>query len=285
MDELKLCKPREPCMRCDLAYIIKDYVHPLIQLLGEDLGEYNMELQTTKCLNTGVMLMLLIAGKSGLKATQQCDSVKVTSRHEANEESNAEVMSKLVSNTLSRTFSSRHLYYVLLTDGHFQRGSENIYFPGHVFILEKFKEEGGKAAFNMYQSYINRYDLNGHFENMNGTMKLSYKKTAELLKKLSYIILNGTWDEMCTKYWKDITSVDAPEYEGYSTTKGLYTCFSGVPAKACVENVKRYATQKLKTLERQPPNNHPDALTKGEMMHKLQELLKKLAIKSANKIT
>lgn len=278
--KLELCETSDKCDRCDLAYLLKDYVHPLIQLLSDDLDEYNMQLQTTKCLNTGVMLMFFMAGKKrGLEVTEYCDSVNVVNRHREKIDVNKVILSKLMSRLFSTNFKARQVYYILLSDGYFHNGDSQLYFPGHVFILEKFRVNGS-IFFNIYQSYVNEYDLDGHFKNMNGTMRMTYKQTMSLLNKLAHIILNGRWDTVCSRYWKDITSVDASKYENHVTTDNIYICFKAVPLKHCINNIQKYVKQKLKSFHTIPESPHKNALSKTELKDRLSTLLSSITQKS-----
>lgn len=276
---MELCQGDGQCPRCDLGYVIKDYVVPLIQLLSHDLKDYNMKMQTTKCLNTGVMLMLFMVGKKGLQITDYCDSVRVVQRHRAMKDSNTLILEALMKMLLNKSFKLRQVCYVLLSDGYFKSAAGNIYFPGHVFVLEKFWENG-EIYFNIYQSYINEYDLKGHFDNMNGSVRLTYSDVAHLLKKLSYIVMNDVWDTISTQYWKEITNVDASKFEGYTTTDNICTCFKSAPLKSCVNNIERYVKKKLKTINKMPPSQFDTGLSNKDLKARLESLLHDIAIKS-----
>ena len=275
-EDIQLCKSKQDCTRCDLAYVLKDYVNPLIQLLTYDLRDYNMQFLTTKCLNTGVMLMLFMAGKKqGLQITEECDSALVTSRHRSKTDSNYDILNSLVERVLSKHFRFRQVYYILMTDGYFTRQSEQaeqVYFPGHVFILEKVKE-GPTIYFNFFQSYINEYDLKGHFDNMNGSVRLSYEDAAVMMKQISYVLMSDIWDEKCTQYWYDITKVDASKFNGCTTTDNLFLCFRNISLKSCVENIQTYVKDKLKTIAHSPVKD--PATVKKDLENLLEDIKSK----------
>lgn len=244
---MQLCKLRTSCKQCDLAYLLKDYVKPLIQLLTNDLQEYSMRLQTTKCLNTGVLIMLFMAGKKGLNTTMYCDNETVIDRHINGQDTNLAVIRRMAKTILSQRFSNRQLYYVLISDGYFFRGQEKVYFPGHVFIIEKFTGNN-QPLFYLYQSYINEYDLQGHYKNNNDSLLISNEKVKQMISNLSYILTKGVWDVQCTKYWYDITKVNASQFEGCETRDKVFICFRGIQVKKCADNIVHYVKSKLKSI-------------------------------------
>lgn len=266
---MHLCeKDNSECKRCDIVYILKDYIKPLIQLLSNDLKYYNMRLETTKCLNTGVLLMVFMAGQKGLDAANYCDNSDVIQR----QDNNQNIISKMQRGILSNKFKNRQIYYILISDGTFQRGEETLYFPGHVFIIEKML--GAKTPlYNLYQSYINKYDLKGHFDNNKGTMRVSYDYIKTILSNIGYIVTNGTWDKNCTRYWHMLTKVDASQYEGLSSN--IYICFKGLALQQCAKNIQMYVNAKLKSLNHEMPIEHTfePPLSPQDLEKQLKKLL------------
>ena len=104
---------------CDIGYIIRDHVPALMQVLTNELREYNMELMTTKCLNTAVMMMYLMLGARALEYTRQCDVRAVRGRvREGGEPASAAVARSLADEALSKPAAgTRELFYVMITDG------------------------------------------------------------------------------------------------------------------------------------------------------------------------
>lgn len=244
---LEKCNKHQ-CDRCDLGYILKEYVRPMMQLLTNDISEYNMQLLTTKCLNTSVMLMFFLLGPvKGISKANKCDSNRVKEMHKNGLVTNTQVTSQMMSTILRKGRKYRQLYYILMNDAEFPypQSNQNAFFPGHVFIIEKVPSQN-EPYFYFYQSYINEYDLKGHVAKHNDTLKMTYQEVAELLKKIHYIIHNGVWDEDCVRYWKDFTYVDTSNILGSITKDNLFICCVSSKVTTCIDRIRKYASTKLK---------------------------------------
>ena len=224
--------------RCDIVYVIMRYITPLMQCLTNDVREYNMQLLTTKCLNTAVMLMFFMLGKKGLEHSRYCDSHSVIDRHNKGIDNNASVIKKMNKYILSKSIKTRHIYYILMNDCYFDRPGNEAFFPGHVFIIERSFTDTD-TYFNLYQSYINQYDLKEYYIK-NKTLRYTLDQMRELLKKLAYITSVGVWDDKCIQYWMDFTHVDTSSLKDAGTAGKLYICFSDDKLRVCVENIKAY---------------------------------------------
>ena len=75
--------------KCQLGYIVMNYINPLIQMISIDIPEYKMNMITTKCLNTALMLIFLFVGEKGIEVTSECDVNNVVKRHQSKEERNS----------------------------------------------------------------------------------------------------------------------------------------------------------------------------------------------------
>jgi hypothetical protein len=100
---------------CDIAYLIKDHVTALMQVLTVELREYDMQLVTTKCLNTAVMMMYLLLGKRALDVTRHCDVRNVTKRHQSTPVDRGDTIRTLHEDAM--TPGKRALFYFMITDG------------------------------------------------------------------------------------------------------------------------------------------------------------------------
>jgi len=261
-------------MSCELGNVLKNYVHPLMQLLTNDIKEFNMGLLTTKCLNTAVMIMYFMAGKRGVKASQVCDcaTIRETSLLKADPYQNTRVCKSLARAILDEA-TTRELIYILITDADF----DNHYFPGHVIVIEKFPNK----TYHMYQSYINQYDLNGYHEH-NKSFVVHHERMQSILRSLYYVMCEAdTWDENCVQIWKDITFVDTSSMLGTYIKNRFFLCFKKMKALHCIKNIERYAKKKLRSI---PDNNEVygntalysrtvRALTNSEIKHHLQSLV------------
>lgn len=245
------------CKPCDVVYIIKDFIKPLMQLLTNDIKDYYMRLLTTKCLNSSVSISFFLLGyKKGIAMSNYCDTHLTRKRHNDGIDNNLDIVNKLKKDVLNKRCKYRYLYYILMTDASFpMKDQQDKFFPGHVFLLEKIPGEPD-PSFYFYQSYINEYDINGHYNKNNKTLKVSYKKTSELMDKLRYIITNEIWDEKCVKYWKEFTFVDTSQtLQGSSSGNKFFMCYRKTKATACLEHVKKYVNDKHRTVDLSKPHD------------------------------
>lgn len=293
MHHLKLARCNtKTCGRCDVVYIIMKYITPLLQCLTNDIREYNMQLITTKCLNTAVSLMYFLLGNKGVQKATYCNSNTVVDRHKSGEANNKDIMRKMKKVILNKNIKKRYVYYILFNDGYFpitKDGQESSsYFPGHVFLMERNQDEDG-SFFNIYQSYINKYDLLGFYDKKK-TFKYSMEDTRDIILKLEYILDADTWDKNCVQYWKDFTHVDTSNIQGSRHKGHLFVCFTYDKVKVCVDNIKKYVDEKLlplKVISKDKPNevygnasyytSDSKPLTNLQMQNQLQIILKDIS--------
>lgn len=246
--ELDSCT-KEKCSACDIGYLIKDFVKPIMQALTIDVKDYYMRLLTTKCLNLAVCISFFMAGpKKGIAIADYCDSNLTTKRHESGEINNITLMDAMQKDILNKNVKYRYLYYILMTDSYLPTDDSNEpskFFCGHVMIIEKIPN-GKDPYYYFYQAYINEYDFKGHVKKNKNTLKIPYNKMVDMLKKMKYILLNKYWDETSIKYWKDITFVDSSALLGSKPTNKIYLCYKKAKLNKCVEHLLKYTNQKLK---------------------------------------
>jgi len=304
----KLClKTNSHCTSCDMGSIIKDFVQPLIQLLTVDVISYNMENSTTKCLNTAVMLMFFMMGEEkGIEVADACDCTTYNnkSRHLLAQyadkrlfKQNHIVVEKLQKDVLDKKNivpGQRLLYYVLLTDSYFEPppGKSRAFFPGHVFIIEKFidsksknRKKNSTVSYNLYQSYINEYDLRKYHEYNGNSFKVSYRKMSSLMKGLSVIMTAEVWSHEVVKQWKTLTKIDSVDLVNSTCGNKFFICYQKKDALYCIENILAYSKKKLVELEYKDPsqpygepnmNWDPHYLNNGQMKEQLTLLVKKI---------
>lgn len=268
---------KDACPRCDIGYIISNYITPLMQCLTNDIKDFNMQLLTTKCLNTAVMIMFFMLGSRGLQSANHCDSRAVIDRHTTGKDDNQEVLNKMRKQILHKKCKHRYLYYILMNDHTFPYadGRPDAFFPGHVFILEKIPGDP-LPMYYLYQSYINQYDLKGHLERNKNTLRLSYSEVQALMAKISYIVQRGEWDQTCVSYWKDFTFVDTSNILGSQTQGRLFICCATSKVRGCIENIERYVSKKVKHLESERMGNYAHVYGNATLYHKTQQPLSNL---------
>ena len=245
------------CEQCDMGYILRHYVKPVMQCLTNDIKEYNMGLKTTKCLNSSLALAFFMLGKKGISIADYCDTVLVRKRHQDLKTDNNTMLLDLLEKQITYPVCKyRQLYYILITDSYFPHpDGKDRHFPGHVFILEKIPGKiinGEKSSpyFYFHQSYINKYDYSGHIKYNNNSLELALKRIKDMMKQIRYIIQNPTWDEHSVKYWKEITFVNTKNLLGAQSGGKMFLCFKKTRLTECIGRLDSYVTKKLKDISK-----------------------------------
>jgi len=305
--------------------VIQHHLPAMMQVLSNELEEYNMNLVTTKCLNTAVMMWYLFLGdQSSLPYLDKnnnnnkeekeeeegenvvcnarvCDSRTVTRRGQAARQSTASpeewdrhplnprnVAQKFGEEILrdEKETDVRTLFYVILTDAELpfvsstkdedrQKGGgrkktrrmggggekDDEFFPGHVFVIEKIKTpEDDRLHFNVYQSYINNYDLVGH-QILNKSLSMSIESAQSLVRNLCRMYdqnENAVWDAETTRFWKDFTHVDCSRYEGHQFSRQSYMCYTTCKTRNCTSKLRKLVAYKLDELTRAMDTGYVD---------------------------
>jgi hypothetical protein len=227
---------------CQLGDILAEYIVPIMQVLTNELPEYNMKLKVTKCLNVAIMLTIFILGlQKGKRIIDNCDSRKTKS--EEYYIKNKDILVKDLDNVLKKE-PGKYLYYILLADAEFKNDGYISYFPGHVFLIEKYNNN-----YKLYQSYIKQYDLQEYKDKVS-TFKIDKEKIKNIIKYLKYIILEAkTWDDKCVKYWNNFTLVDTTNIKGADIKNNMHICILKSKVDSCLENLKTYLTNKINSIE------------------------------------
>jgi len=277
---------------CDIGYIIQDHIPAVMQLLTNELRDYGMQLMTTKCLNTAVMVWYLFLGEreDDFKKASYCDARTVQRRGREARRMGTEEFAKSEFNPVNvvenfgedllETLEDRNnnggdpkaprcgtrtLYYVMMTDADLPRvegakpsatvssllssgPAETQFFPGHVYVIEKVWQGRNRNRYNVYQSYINNYTLDGHAR-QNRSFSLSHSAARELVNNLRMMYTSPVWDEKHTRFWKTFTHVDVERYEGYQFSQQSYMCYRKANTTNCTSNLERFLRAKLEALE------------------------------------
>lgn len=330
---------------CDLGYIIKDDLCPLLHVMTNRLKTYNMQLLTTKCLNTAVMMLhlLMSADESAVSEhTVHCDVPNVRARRRAcSSRAQAAASSDCDTRTMAGQLrdhvmrlepcnagdagsagntgnagsqtgcavgaaaANRTLVYIMITDGEMplnqlaggahplprpgsrargagrgrvqrQAGGAGVapqhvqqvqsqatqaegdadaeaYFPGHVFVIEKL--DGGQR-YNMYQSYINHYDLKGNIQRNGGVLSIGRRRMQTLMDGLVQTISAPVWDAAASAFWNDFTHTPPQHTEGFEghSTQNLLVCFRTVHTNNCTSKLHSIVQQTLDDIDRLEPD-------------------------------
>jgi hypothetical protein len=272
--------------RCDLALIAKDHMTELMELFSLDTqfrDMYSMSLVTTKCLNTAIVMMRLLigekfyeVGESGYSITQMCDVDNLRTRKDNRTSNRHDSFDRFKADITNLDFpdDKRYLYYIMMT--HFDvlpcelNGKKfNRHFPGHVFIIEKFKS-CGKVGYYMYQSFIQQYSMRELIEQHHG-LYINPQDLASFIGTLDRLLnTHKNWDADTAKMWKTLTKTDGEKYIGCNVDDAILFCHNVVEldTKDCTKYLLEYVQGVLKRMESGytgPNKIRPDAFNK--IMH------------------
>lgn len=274
---------------CDLTTIVKDHMKTLMRVFEQDLADYNMKEVTTKCLNTAVLVLYMFLGARALHHTFYCDVENVAAR--ANEFQNRQ-QAAVFWNQMQRHIhhcrnsclrkpknaakdavkggakrtpkslpdTSRCLYYIMIT--HAETPDHGM-FPGHVFILDKSYQEG-MVNYDMYQSYIQEYDLAQYIGMNSGSTRKSHAYVQTLLDGLHAFFTKKVWDKECSAWWQLLTHVNGEAFEGYPIQNTIFFCYQEIPIHHC--------TTKLAHMLRERAMMQKDPATQQELKRIVQKL-------------
>jgi hypothetical protein len=212
--------------------------------------------------------MYFFLGDRGLKMAEECDTRSVIARHESNLENNAAIMNDLRKQLFSKREKARTLYYVLLSDGYFTSSQSSqsiesiaametqVYFPGHVFVLEKIWDEAKKEHyFYFYQSYINQYTLDGHI-NQNKGLRINHGRATELLTDLEHVLTSETWSSNNVKKWYDMTFARSDTLMGSRSRNKFFLCFRKAKSNVCLGKLNKYLLDVARKLDASGTQKH-----------------------------
>lgn len=253
------CRMTNNIYGCDIICVLKDHIRCLYQLMTHHIDEYDMQLLTTKCLNTAVTFMYLFLGDDALKYTRYCDVSTVKQRCLDKGCSKISVIQSLTTDVVKKPrkgSKKRDLYYVMLTDGDMIKCVETVdsvktlesaplYFPGHVFVIEKNPDH----SYVIYQSYIQKYDIEDTIKKNNGTISYTHAQIINRMTGLDRFFRSDTWTLADIAFWKTLTFVDVHEYLGYNKS-GIFACYRKVKAQSCKQVLKKLVFKEKKHLEK-----------------------------------
>jgi hypothetical protein len=189
----------------------------------------------------------------GTSAAHYCSVSSTRQRYDNGQQSNEQVIQMLKKSLNKKTSKKRNLYYILLTDADLPHPSKSIYFPGHVFILERSWDD----KYLLYQSYINEYDLNGHVLKNNHSFSVNSVQVKEIIDYLEYILVKtDRWDEKCVHAWKAFTHVDTSSWlNAECGNDKILICAYESDTDDCFEVLKSYIASKIELLSTELSKN------------------------------
>ena len=268
---------------CEITEIIMKYLDSFVQLCSYKIDGYNINMRTTKCLNTAVVLTYLLSGKENISTIEYCDVDSIKNRfNKLNSLSQKKLLSKSILDELKINLSvpedDRFFYYILLTNNTMDKSNkinltqkETMHFPGHVFIIDKFLNKNicnnnsknnnnvtkksedklkQKIEYKIYQSYINKYDLKGHYKKNNNSLRLKTDQNVTidyLIEGFENIIYNEVWNEDAVKFWNYLTFVDTNHLVNYKTDK-MFICYQKIKVNSCYNKILKFLEKELNIL-------------------------------------
>lgn len=270
---------------CDMGYLIADHVTALMQVVTNELPQYTMQVITTKCLNTAVMVMYLFLGRSALEHTEFCDVSSVRKRRSvASSDPSQEVWKALMKDALEGHYTSpladhaeetkrmggalarkpalprepvldapgmRVLYYVMITNGTLTRmeGTAKVGNPDtREFPGHVFViEKLPRGTFNLYQSYISHFKLNDVIR-INSSYSLSHKQMQGIMMGIKGIFDRRIWDAESTKAWQKLSHVSEKRFEGYMFGGKVLTCYSRKNTDVCIDELRTFVNRVVASL-------------------------------------
>jgi hypothetical protein len=212
---------------------------PLLQLMSNDLvGTFYTGLDTTKCLNTAVMMMFLLGGEKGLKKAFFCNVDRVSVRY-ANLFDHDMVVSYYLQRLfggLLAEFKRPALHYIMLTDAELTVGDESVSFPGHAFVIERTDA----SSWTLHQSYINSYKME--------SVSKDAAWVRDFCRQLTLFMVTSRWNDRCSDFWTFLTHVGSDQFVGYP--KGsILLCHQKLDLQKSGKRFVEYLTRKLQSIQ------------------------------------
>lgn len=257
-------KPAEPRRNTanEMFVDIRNGYLPLLQLMSVDLdGRFYTGLMTTKCLNTAVLMMYLAAGERGLSVAFECNVNRVQEHYQLFPRQKIQgaylnELATLLREPVAQGKQRRTMHYIMLTDCFLTRPGSKLLFPGHVFVIER----AGEHEYHMYQSYINRYDMQGQVRDFAGnTTMRSPEWVARFCADLDHFVHATVWDERCVRFWDFLAHVDTRHFLGHDKSR-IYLCTRKLASEDAERNFRAYVRRKLEHVQRDVASGaaHPD---------------------------
>ena len=235
---------------CRYVFLISNYLVPVLQILNKKYASsYTNNLITTKCLNTAVMLTILLIGDHKIKDMQYCDVSNTIERHRNLKDDNLQILEQLRSSILRKNSRNNVLYYIMLTDGNLRNTDidkvNSEYFPGHVFIVEKTVT----GSYYIYQSFIKKYSLR-EFLRENKCAPYSRNRVENVCDFFSkFLDKKYVWDDVAIRQWCDLTSVDTSNFRKFSTDN-IFLCYKKFTLKAMDKRLMSFVDTNLRSIRK-----------------------------------
>jgi hypothetical protein len=272
---------------CDIGYLIRDHIPAVIQALSIELrgNGLNIAIQPTRCFYTAVMMMYLLLGSDAIKQLPYCNNDEIQKRFSTTQTSSIDVSSSLNDHIFSN--DGHTIFYILLTNYKTPDDDKGVkyFFPGHVFVVERtpiFK-------FNLYQSYIDKYDMNQYISDAK-SLSIGKTKMKRLMNSLSLMMQTPKWDNSTSEFWSELTNTSIEESNSFigMDIGNILLCYSKSDVKDCNASLLSLLDKHIDILEKTPDksqiygshtdikNNEIPPLTVAQMLNHFTEIKKKM---------
>jgi len=197
------------------------------------------------------MVLFFFLGSKAKSRASVCDSLKLRTEYLAGKV-NTMLKLEAFKKQVLKYSKNRYVFYVMINDGDLRKGNDNIYFPGHVFVIEKYPVDDKNTGYHVFQSYINQYDLKGYLNKAGNTFDYTHDEMKHLLGNLHTFFSKPVWDNDCVDIWSKFTKVDSSEFIGAQHQKVLSLCYTRDKLTHCLEKISNYTKAKLKDLDTIP---------------------------------
>eukprot|EP00798_Chlamydomonas_sp_ICE-L_P017292 gene17292-23603_t len=263
---------------CDTGYVIRDHLPTILQAIAVDLKKTNIELplQLTRCYCTALMMTHLLVARVE-DTLSSCNHSKLKGLSEHDRDSSRKMVSRFYDHMFNSSSDEHCMFYVLLTQYKKKKKKKNndnvagnnnkngamsdleYYFPGHVFVIERVDRD----RFNMYQSFIGEYDLNGYIEKASA-LSVGRTRMMEWVRGMVDMMSAGkTWDASVQDFWSDMTMTnDFVNMENMPIDGNIHFCYTSYPIKDCRVALANFVTRHLHALRNDrdvyvPYGSHP----------------------------
>jgi hypothetical protein len=229
---------------CDTGYIIKNHLQAILQVLAVELGDISVPLQTTRCYYTAMLMVYLLIGNTN--SVGQCQKQKSKSSPDIP----LNVANAMRTKLLRESQSNHTIFYILISHYETEKDSKDpyYYFPGHVFIIEKVPKS---TRFNMYQSYIQEYDMSQYIDNAKSQSVGRTKLTTWLDGIVD--MFTHPWNERTSAFWSDMTHTNAQELSnslnGFDINRHVKVCCHRSVVKSCDASLKKLVLKHIKLIQ------------------------------------
>jgi hypothetical protein len=231
------------------------YLIAIMQVLSVEIKTYNIGMKTTKCINTAIMLTYILSKSTEYNKIMRCEVGAINARYARLKAPIAvknKILMEMKNDLENKNDPQRYLYYIILTNNTMARvdnskSEPTAFFPGHVFIIDKQNDGAGNYSYRIYQSYVNKYDLTGHYRINNNTTSLNKLRIKDIIAGIDHII-NNTWDEIAVQFWTRLTGIDTSNLIGYSTAKHNL-CYTKIKVDKCYSQLLEFTNNSISRIE------------------------------------